>query len=126
MTGKKVLVVDDSREIRELLGTHLRGLGYQVITSGDGEDALLICQFQRPDLMILDVMMPEKNGWEVLKELKQHPQLSRIKVIVLTAIGEQVGEMTSELHGADAHMDKPFDLGELADTITALLGSAKA
>ena len=126
MAGRSVLVVDDSREIRELISTHLRSLGYKVITSGDGEDALLICQVQRPDVMILDVMMPEKNGWEVLRELRQDRRLAGIKVIMLTAIGRTVGPMTSDLHGADAHMDKPFDLNDLADTISAVLGSAKA
>ena len=118
---KTILVVDDDPEIVTMLSTRLESRGYRVVTASNGKEALAEAKRRRPDLMILDVMMPGKNGWEVARALKQDPITEPIKVIMLTAIGEQVNELTSPLYGADAHFDKPFDFGELEESIAKLL-----
>jgi CheY-like chemotaxis protein len=119
--SKTILVVDDDPEIVTMLSTRLESRGYRVVTASNGKEALAEAKRRRPDLMILDVMMPGKNGWEVARALKQDPITEPIKVIMLTAIGEQVNELTSPLYGADAHFDKPFDFGELEASIAKLL-----
>lgn len=118
---KTVLVVDDDPEIVAMLSTRLEARGYQVLTASDGKEALAEAKRRRPALIILDVMMPGKSGWEVARALKQDPVTDAIKVIMLTAIGEQVNEMTSPLYGADAHFDKPFDFVALESKIAELL-----
>lgn len=119
--SKTILVVDDDPEIVGMLTTRLESRGYKVLTASDGKEALTEAKRRRPDLMILDVMMPGKNGWEVARALKQDPITEPIKVIMLTAIGEQVNELTSPLYGADDHFDKPFDFVKLEAAIAKLL-----
>lgn len=118
---KTLLVVDDDPEIVAMLSTRLEARGYQVLTASDGKEALAEAKRRRPALIVLDVMMPGKSGWEVARALKQDPVTDSIKVIMLTAIGEQVNEMTSPLYGADAHFDKPFDFVALESKIAELL-----
>lgn len=118
---KTLLVVDDDPEIVAMLSTRLEARGYQVLTASDGKEALAEAKRRRPALIVLDVMMPGKSGWEVARALKQDPVTDAIKVIMLTAIGEQVNEMTSPLYGADAHFDKPFDFVALENKIAELL-----
>ena len=118
---KTILVVDDDPEILGMLRTRLEKRGYHVLTASDGKDALVQAKRSRPDLMILDVMMPARNGWEVARALKQDPVTEGIKVLMLTAIGAAVNEMTSSLYGADAHLDKPFKFDELDATLARLL-----
>lgn len=105
-----------------MLGVGLRGAGYQVSDAADGEEALLIAEALRPDLVILDIMMPVKSGWEFLRDVRKIPALKHLKIIVLTAIGAAVGEATSSLAGADAHLDKPFQLTELLKVVEDLIG----
>lgn len=116
-----LLVVDDDPEIAGMLSTRLESRGYKVITASDGKEALTVARRHRPALIVLDVMMPGKNGWEVARALKQDPVTESIKVIMLTAIGENVNEITSPLYGADAHFDKPFDFTRLEAKIAELL-----
>ncbi len=121
MTSRpSVLVVDDDPEIVAMLSTRLESRGYQVLTAADGNEALAEARRKRPQLMVLDVMMPHKTGWEVARALKQDPVTEGIKIIMLTAIGEQMNEMTSPLYGADAYFDKPFDFGALEEAIAEL------
>ena len=118
---KTILVVDDDPEILSMLQLRLEHRGYKVLTASDGKEALASAKRSRPALMILDVMMPSKNGWEVARALKQDPVTEGIKILMLTAIGAQVNEMTSPLYGADAHFDKPFDFTRLEAKIAELL-----
>lgn len=118
---KTILVVDDDPEILGMLQLRLEHRGYRVLTASDGKEALALAKRSRPALMILDVMMPAKNGWEVARALKQDPVTEQIKILMLTAIGAQVNEMTSPLYGADAHLDKPFNFNELDRTLERLL-----
>ena len=76
---------------------------------------------KQPDVLILDVMMPGKNGWEVTRELRADAALANVAIVMLTAIGERVNEMTSPLYGADAYVDKPFDFADLENKIKKVL-----
>ncbi len=117
-----ILVVDDDPEIVTMLSTRLTKRGYRVTTASDGHRAIELAKKDRPDLMLLDVMMPGKSGWEVARALKQDPTTQGIKIVMVTAIGEQVNEITSPLYGADAHIDKPFEFDRLEKVIIGLVG----
>jgi two-component system alkaline phosphatase synthesis response regulator PhoP len=117
-----ILVVDDDPEIVTMLSTRLTKRGYKVSTANDGHSALELAKKEQPDLMLLDVMMPGKSGWEVARALKQDPTTQGIKIVMVTAIGEQVNEITSPLYGADAHIDKPFEFDRLEKVIISLVG----
>jgi DNA-binding response OmpR family regulator len=119
--GASILVVDDDPEIVTMLTTRLGHRGYKVSSAGDGHRALELARREKPDLVLLDVMMPGKSGWEVARALKHDPVNQGIKIVMVTAIGEQVNEITSPLYGADAHVDKPFEFERLERVIGGLL-----
>jgi CheY-like chemotaxis protein len=121
VAGKTILVVDDDPEIVTMLSLRLGKRGYRVLTAVDGVEAIEKAKREKPDLVILDVMMPGKNGWEVARAIRQDPVTEKIRVVMLTAIGESVNEMTSPLYGADAHIDKPFEFDRLEKTLATLL-----
>jgi DNA-binding response OmpR family regulator len=116
-----VLVVDDDPAIVGMLETRFSSIGYRVLTAADGEEALQQARDENPDLVVLDVMMPKMNGWEVARALRHDDDTRGIKIVMLTAIGPQVNEMTSPLYGADAYIDKPFEFGELETILQDLL-----
>ncbi len=117
----RLLVVDDDPEILSMLAMRLAKSGYEVTTAVDGEDAVKKATSSVPDIIVLDVMMPKMNGWEVARALRQEEATKNVKIIMLTAIGPHVNEMTSPLYGANAHLDKPFDFKELEANIKQLL-----
>ena len=119
--GASILVVDDDPEIVTMLTTRLGHRGYKVSSAGEGHRALALARRETPALVLLDVMMPGKSGWEVARALKQDPVTQGIKIVMVTAIGEQVNEITSPLYGADAHIDKPFEFEKLERVIGGLL-----
>ena len=118
---KKILVVDDDPEILGMLDIRLGKRGYHVISAADGEQALAQARKEKPELVVLDVMMPRMNGWEVARALRQDATTHDIKIVMLTAIGAQMNEMTSPLYGVDAYLDKPFQFAELEKKIDELL-----
>lgn len=120
-----ILIADDDPEIRKLLKMHLSTRQCELIEAEDGAQALETLITHKPDLIILDVMMPELNGWEVCKYVKTHEDYSDTGVIMLTAIGATVNELTSPLYGADEYIDKPFDFNELDFKIRKVLSSSK-
>jgi CheY-like chemotaxis protein len=122
-SSASILVVDDDPEIVSMLSTRLVARGYRVSTASDGRAAIERAKRELPDLVLLDVMMPGKSGWEVARALKQDPVTQSIKIVMVTAIGENVNAMTSPLYGADAHIDKPFEFERLERVIADLLGS---
>jgi len=123
MSTKKpvILIADDDPEILTMLGIRLSKKGYQVLEAVDGNQTLNLAHKHHPDLVLLDVMMPGKNGWEVAKELRAAQEFSNVGIVMLTAIGEKVNEMTSPLYGADAYVDKPFDFSDLETKIKDVL-----
>jgi DNA-binding response OmpR family regulator len=116
-----LLVADDDPEILTLLSLRLKQRGYEVFEAIDGEKALEEARERHPDLVILDVMMPQKNGWEVARELKHDEKTKGIGIIILTAIGEKMNEITSPLYGADEYIDKPFEFEKLEQAIEKVL-----
>jgi len=106
----KILVADDDRDLSEVYRRNLLKLGYtDVLVANNGEEAIVKTLEHRPDLVILDVMMPILNGWEVCKQIKSNPSLDGTRVIMLTGIGPSLNELTSPIYGADAYLDKPVD-----------------
>lgn len=116
-----VLLADDDAEIRMLVRRALASIECDIIEAEDGEQALEQLIIEGPDLVVLDVMMPTLTGWEICKYVRSKPQLADTKVLMLTAVGKTVNELTSPLYGADAYLDKPFDLREVADEVARLL-----
>ena len=117
----RILVADDDPEILSLLTLRLKSRGYEVLEAHDGEQALSVARAKKPDLLLLDEMMPQKNGWEVAREIKQDASTRSIGIVMLTAIGEKMNELTSPLYGADAFVDKPFEFDKLEKTIAGVL-----
>jgi DNA-binding response OmpR family regulator len=116
-----ILIADDDPQILTMLGIRLAKKGYTIIEASDGLQTLKQAREHHPDLVLLDVMMPGKNGWEVAKELRSDDELKNIGIVMLTAIGEKVNELTSPLYGADAYVDKPFDFNDLEKKIKTIL-----
>ncbi len=116
-----VLIADDDPEILSLLSIRLSRSGFQVLEAVDGEQTLAVVREHYPDLIILDVMMPGKNGWEVAKDIRHDARFKNIGIIMLTAIGEKINEMTSPLYGADEYVDKPFEFADLEQKMRAVL-----
>ena len=123
MVAKKpvLLIADDDPEILSMLSLRLGKKGYDVLEAADGIETIRRAREKRPDVVILDVMMPRKNGWEVARELRSDPDLRDVGIVMLTAIGEKVNEMTSPLYGADDYVDKPFDFADLEARIKRVI-----
>ena len=121
LEGKTVLCADDDLEILSLVTRHVKSLGATVLEASDGEEALKVARREKPDLIILDVMMPGMSGWEVCRAVREDDQLVDTGVLMLTGIGERLNEMTSPLYGADDFLDKPFELEDLDDRLERVL-----
>ena len=122
--GKKVLIVDDEPNIVISLEFLMKREGFEVSIARDGEEALRKVEESVPDLILLDVMMPRKSGFEVCQQLRGNPAYAGLKIIMLTAKGRDT-EVTKGLDlGADAYMTKPFSTKELAAQVKSLLGIA--
>lgn len=115
---QKILVADDEASIRRILETRLSMMGFVVITAADGEEALHVFQHQEPDLIILDVMMPKLNGYQVCQSLRQE---SDVPIIMLTALSDVADRITGLEMGADDYMVKPFSPKELESRIRCIL-----
>ena len=124
-----VLIADDDPDIRTLLRLHFSTMECDLLETADGEETLETVIMCKPDLIILDVMMPELSGWEICKYIKDEEradQYGHVGVVMLTAIGEVNNSLTSPLFGADAYMDKPFEFDELDDKVAAVLSDKGA
>src|SRR5438034_10121222 len=120
--SRKILIADDEPNIVTALEFLLQRNGYEVLVARNGDAALKIIEAQRPDLVLLDVMMPVKSGFEVCQRLRERAEWRDIKIIMLTAKGRDV-EMSKGLSiGADLYITKPFSTQELVTKINALLG----
>ncbi len=121
----KILVAEDDLEIADMLRMTLMGAGYDVTLVHDGEEALREAIASPPELVILDVMMPQMNGWEVCRALRARPEFEDVGILMLTAIGPNLNEMTAPLYGADDHLDKPFVITELLSRLASLLEAVR-
>jgi DNA-binding response OmpR family regulator len=115
-----VLVVDDEPTIVEVVGTYLERAGFAVERAMDGPEALRLAELHRPDLVVLDVMLPGIDGIEVLRRLHERPG-KRVAVILLTARGEENDRLVGLRHGADDYVVKPFSPAELVARVEAVL-----
>ncbi len=120
---KKILIVDDEKDIAQLIAFRLQAHRYKTILAHDGVDGLAKAKEENPDLVILDVMMPRLNGFEVCRLLKFDAKYKNIPVIFLTSKKEDVDKAISQEVGADAYVTKPFESNELIETIGKILQS---
>jgi len=124
-----ILVVDDNLDNTDIIRHYLEARGYPITVAHDGDEALAQFDRVRPALVLLDVMMPGRDGWEVCRLMKQHPTLGRqVRIIMVTALDEWDDKRQALQTGADDYVEKPFDLARLAATVernVALLPSAR-
>lgn len=113
-----ILIVDDNHDNVEIVRSYLEARGYPITVAHSGEEALALFETVKPALVLLDVMMPGRDGWEVCRIMKQHPTLGKtVRVVMVTALNE-LGDKREALEtGADDYVEKPFDLGKLAMTV---------
>jgi DNA-binding response OmpR family regulator len=116
-----VLVADDDRDILELVALRLTGDGYEVVTAADGEAALRLARERRPDLAVLDVMMPKLGGLDVTRALRADAATKALPVILLTARVQDGDHAEGVAAGADAYVKKPFDARDLRTQVAELL-----
>jgi CheY-like chemotaxis protein len=119
---KRVLVVDDHAMTVELLTARLEAMGLHVTPASSGSEALALIAGIKPDLVLLDVMMPEMDGFEVTRRLKANLDTRHIPVVLLTALSSAEDEAQGREAGADGFLRKPFQKPELKDLIAAMLG----
>jgi len=118
MMGTKILVVDDDQNICEMLRVYLEGEGYEVKMANDGAEGVNYFKMYEPDLVLLDIMLPKKDGWQVCREIRES---SSKPVIMITAKGEVFDKVLGLELGADDFVVKPFDMKELSARIKAVL-----
>ncbi len=124
--GKKILIVDDEIHIRMLLVQALEELedehGVEILTASNGAEGLEIISETVPDLVFLDIMMPQMNGYEVCRAVTRDPALAAVKIILLTAKGQETDRRQGLEMGAALYMTKPFDPDEVVATASRMLG----
>ena len=121
VVGKKVLVVDDEKFVRELIKIKLGRSGLVVFEAANGLEAIEIAQTQKPDMILLDVMMPKMNGFEACEKLKTNPTTARIPIVMLTARGEPANHEKGISLGATDYMSKPFSPQKLAELVIEII-----
>ena len=119
---KKILVADDEKELVEMIQLRLEANGYEVYTAFDGKEALNKAKEKKPDLIILDILMPEKEGTVVAAELKNYAPTANIPIIFLTCLAEGISKLKEAYKsGGNIFIAKPFDTEQLLSTIKGLL-----
>jgi two-component system phosphate regulon response regulator PhoB len=124
MTKDTVIIVEDEEDILQLLEYNFQNAGFATVLSRDGHDALAKIRRQRPDLVVLDIMLPGLDGFEVCRQIKRDPKVSQVPVIMLTARGEEVDRIVGLELGADDYVVKPFSPRELILRARAVLKRA--
>jgi DNA-binding response OmpR family regulator len=122
---QRILVVDDDREIERLVRAYLERNGYHVLVAYDGETALHTLRRERPDLVVLDLMLPERSGHDVTRAVRRDANLAALPIIMLTARVEDYDKIVGLELGADDYVTKPFNPGELTARIRAVLRRAQ-
>ena len=118
--SQRILVVDDEPDITALVAYHLARSGYRVSTAGTGQEALKAAREERPDVVVLDLMLPGLSGYDVLRELRRHPDTADVGVILLTARREEADRIKGLSLGADDYLTKPFSPQELTLRVGAV------
>jgi len=118
---KKILIADDRSEVVELVKVTLEGEGYQTIDASDGREALEKIKREKPDLILLDIIMPRMDGFEVLSKVKKDPKTKDIPIIMLTAKGQKSDQEKGKELGATGYIIKPFSPSALLKRIEEIL-----
>ena len=118
---RRILIVDDEPNIVTVLEFLMRGSDYEVRVARNGEEALRRAESFRPDLVLLDVMMPQRSGFEVCQKIRENPALRDVKIVILTAKGRDLEKDRGLNLGANAYVTKPFSTKELMNTVRGLL-----
>ena len=126
MSEKTILVADDESHILHVVSLKLRNAGYRVLTARDGQEALEMAQQERPDLLITDYHMPQLNGLELCRRLKQDAKTTGIPAIMLTARGYELEPSDTEQSGILRMLSKPFSPRHLLSTVEEVLGQSAA
>ena len=126
MAKGRILVVDDEIYIVHILDFSLGMEGYEVLTALDGEQALEKARTEKPDLIVLDIMMPKLDGYETCKRRKADPEIKDVPVILLSAKGRNVDQKVGFEVGADDYITKPFSPRKLVERINAILGHGQS
>ncbi len=119
--AQRILVTDDDHQIVRLVRSYLEQAGYQVLTAADGSTALRIIRTERPDLIILDLMLPDRDGWDITRVVRGDENLARIPIIMLTARVEDTDRIVGLELGADDYITKPFNPREVVARVRAVL-----
>ncbi|MCC6657900.1 MAG: response regulator [Rhodocyclaceae bacterium] len=122
--SKRILIVDDEPNIVVSLEFLMKREGFEVAVAGDGETALRLIEEKRPDLVLLDIMLPKKNGFEVCQAIRANPDWQAVKVVMLTAKGRDTEVAKGTALGADAYMTKPFSTKDLIAQVRQILDVA--
>lgn len=122
----RILVADDEIDIHRIIAAALEGKGHELLDAHDGDEALEMALVEKPDMVILDVMMPGLNGWELARYFRSKDDFKQLGILVLTGIGETLNELTSPLYGADEYLDKPFEIDALCDAVDKVAGIVRA
>ena len=120
--AKKILIADDEQNIVISLEFLMKREGFEVLIANDGEEAVRRIRSDPPDLVLLDVMMPKKSGFEVCQEIKADPALAAVRILMLTAKGRDTEVAKGLALGADAYMTKPFSTKELVEKVRSMRG----
>lgn len=116
--GPRILVVDDNKDNADIIRDYLESRGHSITVAYTGEEALVEFEKLRPGLVLLDVMMPGKDGWEVCREMKAHPTLgSTTRIIMVTALDDWMNKRQAIQTGADDFVEKPFELARLGAAV---------
>ncbi|QIT54585.1 response regulator [Aquisalimonas sp. 2447] len=119
---KRILIVDDEPNIVLSLEFLMKKNGYDVETATDGDQAIAAVEQQKPDLMLLDVMMPRKDGYQVCQVLREREDFNDVRIVMLTAKGRDVEREKGLSLGADDYITKPFSTQDVVDKVSELLG----
>jgi DNA-binding response OmpR family regulator len=120
---KKILIVDDEADIVEGLKFELENNGFECLVSFDGLSAVEMVKKEEPDLILMDVMMPKKNGYQVCRLLKWDDKYKHIPIVLLTARAQEADKQLGQSTGADYYITKPFDLDDLIRCVKSCLGT---
>ena len=124
ITGQSILVVDDDKEIVRLVRAYLEKAGYQVLTAYDGSTALHILRRERPALVVLDLMLPDQDGWDITRLVRSDPALASMPIIMLTARIDDTDKIIGLELGADDYVTKPFNPREVVARVRSVLRRA--
>jgi DNA-binding response OmpR family regulator len=113
----KVLIADDELRLRKVVSLHLKKSGFEVFEANNGQQAIDVAKESHPDVIVLDIMMPQKTGLEACRELKSLPEFKSTPIILLTALAESEDIKNGTEAGADSYLTKPFSPKELIDVI---------